>query len=413
MTIEDCLLASERGNLARELALEWCRAAGPRCLGARRAPGTRGARARAGGRDPERAAHRTAPDGRARLRNLVVREGRRTGKLQVRIVTTDGELEAGALAAALARGARRAASAACCGRARAAWPRRPPAARPSWCGARPSCPSASASSTCASPPEAFFQTNTEMAELLYGIVGEYAALEGWERVYDLYSGIGTIALTLAPRAGELWGIELVRARRSPTRSPERGATRSPTPASSPATRALRCPSCSQRAGRPDVARRRPSARRACPRRSCTASSTPRPSGSSTSPATPPRSPPMPPNSSRPAGRCAGCAPWTCSRRRTTSSASPCSSAGRLRRDARRNHPRQGHCGRAAPRPAAGQRRGARARARRRSERRRHDAAPGAVSGAARVAAGHPRDGARRRDRSARPRCRTLRRRRRA
>jgi len=40
-------------------------------------------------------------------------------------------------------------------------------------------------------------------------VEEYAALEGWERVYDLYSGIGTIALTLAPRAGELWGIELL------------------------------------------------------------------------------------------------------------------------------------------------------------------------------------------------------------
>ncbi len=57
--------------------------------------------------------------------------------------------------------------------------------------------------------EAFFQTNTEMAELLYGIVVEYAALEGWERVYDLYCGIGTIALTLASRAGELWGIEIV------------------------------------------------------------------------------------------------------------------------------------------------------------------------------------------------------------
>jgi 23S rRNA (uracil1939-C5)-methyltransferase len=28
-------------------------------------------------------------------------------------------------------------------------------------------------------------------------------------VYDLYSGIGTIALTLAPRAGELWGIEII------------------------------------------------------------------------------------------------------------------------------------------------------------------------------------------------------------
>ena len=58
-------------------------------------------------------------------------------------------------------------------------------------------------------PGAFFQTNTEMAELLYGIAGEYAGLQAWERVYDLYCGIGTIALTLAPRAGEVWGIELV------------------------------------------------------------------------------------------------------------------------------------------------------------------------------------------------------------
>ena len=56
-------------------------------------------------------------------------------------------------------------------------------------------------------PGAFFQTNTEMAEVLYGIVAEYAGLQGWERLYDLYCGIGTIALTLAPRAG-----------RSPTRS---------------------------------------------------------------------------------------------------------------------------------------------------------------------------------------------------
>jgi len=40
-------------------------------------------------------------DGRARLRNLVVREGRRSGQLQVRIVTTDGELDASGLAATL------------------------------------------------------------------------------------------------------------------------------------------------------------------------------------------------------------------------------------------------------------------------------------------------------------------------
>ena len=57
--------------------------------------------------------------------------------------------------------------------------------------------------------EAFFQTNTEMAEVLYGVAAEYAALEGWERVYDLYCGIGSIALTLAPRAGQVWGIELI------------------------------------------------------------------------------------------------------------------------------------------------------------------------------------------------------------
>jgi 23S rRNA (uracil1939-C5)-methyltransferase len=48
-----------------------------------------------------------------------------------------------------------------------------------------------------------------MAEQLYEVIAGYAALQGWERVYDLYSGIGTIALALAPRAGEMWGIELL------------------------------------------------------------------------------------------------------------------------------------------------------------------------------------------------------------
>jgi 23S rRNA (uracil1939-C5)-methyltransferase len=58
-------------------------------------------------------------------------------------------------------------------------------------------------------PDAFFQTNTEMAERLYGTAVELAELSGRERVYDLFSGIGTIALALAPAAGEVWGIELV------------------------------------------------------------------------------------------------------------------------------------------------------------------------------------------------------------
>jgi 23S rRNA (uracil1939-C5)-methyltransferase len=56
---------------------------------------------------------------------------------------------------------------------------------------------------------AFFQTNTEMAERLYGIAAGYAALSGRERVFDLYCGIGTIALVLARDAGEVWGIETV------------------------------------------------------------------------------------------------------------------------------------------------------------------------------------------------------------
>src|SRR5437588_186824 len=34
---------------------------------------------------------------------------------------------------------------------------------------------------------------------------------GWERVFDLYSGIGTVGLTLAARAAELWGLEVVEA----------------------------------------------------------------------------------------------------------------------------------------------------------------------------------------------------------
>jgi 23S rRNA (uracil1939-C5)-methyltransferase len=57
--------------------------------------------------------------------------------------------------------------------------------------------------------EAFFQTNTEMAERLYALAIEYAELKGYERLYDLYCGIGTIGLLMAPRAAELWGLEIV------------------------------------------------------------------------------------------------------------------------------------------------------------------------------------------------------------
>jgi 23S rRNA (uracil1939-C5)-methyltransferase len=57
-------------------------------------------------------------------------------------------------------------------------------------------------------PNAFLQTNTAMAERLYGIAREFASLTGRETVYDLYCGIGTIGLTLARDALTVWGIEV-------------------------------------------------------------------------------------------------------------------------------------------------------------------------------------------------------------
>jgi 23S rRNA (uracil1939-C5)-methyltransferase len=48
-----------------------------------------------------------------------------------------------------------------------------------------------------------------MAERLYGAAAELAGLDGSERLFDLYCGIGTLALTMAKSAGEVWGIEVV------------------------------------------------------------------------------------------------------------------------------------------------------------------------------------------------------------
>jgi 23S rRNA (uracil1939-C5)-methyltransferase len=57
-------------------------------------------------------------------------------------------------------------------------------------------------------PNAFLQTNTGMAERLYALVREEAALTGRETVYDLYCGIGTIGLALAGEALTVWGIDI-------------------------------------------------------------------------------------------------------------------------------------------------------------------------------------------------------------
>jgi 23S rRNA (uracil1939-C5)-methyltransferase len=57
-------------------------------------------------------------------------------------------------------------------------------------------------------PNAFLQTNTEMAERLYALAAEMASLGGDDTVYDLYCGIGTIGLSLARSALTVWGVEI-------------------------------------------------------------------------------------------------------------------------------------------------------------------------------------------------------------
>ncbi|HEX4108528.1 MAG TPA: 23S rRNA (uracil(1939)-C(5))-methyltransferase RlmD [Solirubrobacteraceae bacterium] len=181
VAFEDCLLASEAGNAIRRRVLDWCRAQGLAAYDRRTGEGL--------------------------LRNLVVREGRHTGELQVRLVTTETnptrpELDQDDFVRAVP----------CQG---LLWTRSEALGETTAVGetallaGEPRLPEQLGGLRLRISPEAFLQTNTEMAERLYGVVGEFAALQGRERVYDLYCGIGTIALSLAPRAGEVWGLEIV------------------------------------------------------------------------------------------------------------------------------------------------------------------------------------------------------------
>jgi 23S rRNA (uracil1939-C5)-methyltransferase len=55
----------------------------------------------------------------------------------------------------------------------------------------------------------FFQINRAQTEVLYARALEFAGLTGSETVVDLYCGIGTISLTLAPHAARVIGVEVV------------------------------------------------------------------------------------------------------------------------------------------------------------------------------------------------------------
>ena len=60
-------------------------------------------------------------------------------------------------------------------------------------------------------PKSFFQTNTQQAEALYQTVVDFAEFKGTENVYDLYTGIGSIALFLAKHCQQVVGIEEIEA----------------------------------------------------------------------------------------------------------------------------------------------------------------------------------------------------------
>jgi 23S rRNA (uracil1939-C5)-methyltransferase len=175
--VNDCMLASEAGNRAREEVVAWCRAQG---LGAYDRRTNQGF-----------------------LRNLVVREGRRTGELQVRLLTSPGKLDSDSMITAVpsANGL--------------LWTRLESVGETTMGGQTALLSGAEqleeelGGLRISISAEAFFQTNTEMAEQLYGVAIEYAELKGYERLYDLYCGIGTIGLLMAPRAAELWGLEIV------------------------------------------------------------------------------------------------------------------------------------------------------------------------------------------------------------
>ncbi|HEX5194475.1 MAG TPA: 23S rRNA (uracil(1939)-C(5))-methyltransferase RlmD [Solirubrobacteraceae bacterium] len=176
--ISDCLLASEPANTVRERIVAWCREQGLTAYDRRTGTGM--------------------------LRNLVVREGRRTGQLQARLVTSDGPLDRDSLVVAAGDDL-----------AGLLWTRTDTVAETTRDGVTELLSGTErfderlGGMDFRISAEAFFQTNTEMAERLYELAIDYAAPTGFDRLYDLFCGIGTIGLLASPRVAEVWALELV------------------------------------------------------------------------------------------------------------------------------------------------------------------------------------------------------------
>jgi 23S rRNA (uracil1939-C5)-methyltransferase len=179
LEIERCWLTTDLGNAIRNAVRDWAREEGLEAY--------------------------DQADGSGYLRHLVYREGRNTGQVLVMLVTAAGEkFERGYLVEVL---------------------RRFPEVRSvHWAVNDTPAEVTNLPSTVLwgedaieeellgqryrVRPNAFLQTNTAMAERLYELAIEYAALTGSETVYDLYCGTGTIGLALAPHALSVWGVDI-------------------------------------------------------------------------------------------------------------------------------------------------------------------------------------------------------------
>ncbi len=58
-------------------------------------------------------------------------------------------------------------------------------------------------------PKSFFQTNSQQAIVLYDLIKKYAQIKPTDIVYDLYTGIGSIACYLAAACKKIVGIEQI------------------------------------------------------------------------------------------------------------------------------------------------------------------------------------------------------------
>lgn len=178
-----CLIADERGRAVRDLVVKWARATGLQPYDRATGEGT--------------------------LRTVVVRVAQATGEILVHLFTTPGRLAkqaelgddlmaelpsvVGVLRSEVAGGSEN------------------PAADhvPTLICGRDHLLERLSGVTLEVGAESFLQTNTAMAEQLYSLALEYAQPRPDDVMYDLYCGLGSIALAFAPHVSSVIGVEVV------------------------------------------------------------------------------------------------------------------------------------------------------------------------------------------------------------